>query len=89
MPSRLRNLLPKIQDVILLQFNNLMKRHAEFVLQYGGNMNKLVCYCFNYSEADIEKDVQQNNGRSHILEEIIIEKQKGACQCSTKHPEGR
>lgn len=52
-------------------------------------MIKHVCYCYNYSEADIENDVQRNNGRSLILEKIITEKQKGACQCSTKHPEGR
>ena len=89
MQSRLRNLLPKIQDGILLQSSNLMKHHSDSVLQSGDNMNKLVCYCFNHSEAEIVQDVQQNNGRSRILEEIITEKQKGACQCSTKHPEGR
>lgn len=87
--SRHKNSLLKIQDGILLQFSNLMKHHAGFIPLSGGNMIKHVCYCYNYSEADIENDVQRNNGRSLILEKIITEKQKGACQCSTKHPEGR
>src|SRR6185369_4090341 len=88
-PSLHKNSLLKIQDGILLQFSNSMKPHADFVLLSGDNMSKTVCFCHNYSESDIEKDVQQNNGRSRILEEIITAKQKGACQCSTKHPEER
>ena len=53
------------------------------------NMNKIVCYCFNYTESDIRNDVLRNNGQSSILETIVAEKQQGACQCPTKHPEGR
>ncbi|SHJ37212.1 hypothetical protein SAMN02745165_02221 [Malonomonas rubra DSM 5091] len=52
-------------------------------------MKKKICYCFNYSEADIRDDVQRNNGRSAILEKIVAEKQKGSCQCPDMHPEGR
>ena len=52
-------------------------------------MSKTICYCYNYSDEDIRSDVLQNNGRSTILEHITEEKKKGACQCKTKHPEGR
>ena len=45
MLHRLKNLLTKIQGDILLQFNNLTKRHADFVLLSGANMSMLVCYC--------------------------------------------
>lgn len=49
----------------------------------------LVCYCFGYSEADIEQDVRDNNGRSLILERIKASKQQGVCRCHEKNPSGR
>jgi hypothetical protein len=52
-------------------------------------MTKTICYCYDYSDEDISEDVRQNNGRSAILEHIIEEKKKNACQCKTKHPKGR
>ena len=52
-------------------------------------MTKTICYCYVYTDEDIREDVRQNNGRSVILEHIIEEKKKDACQCKTKHPEGR
>lgn len=52
-------------------------------------MNTIICYCFNYTEADIKKDVEQNGGRSLILEKIVTEKQRESCRCQTEHPEGR
>lgn len=52
-------------------------------------MVKIICYCFNYTEADIRNDVLRNNGESTILKKISAEKQKGTCRCSTEHPEGR
>lgn len=52
-------------------------------------MSQKICYCYNYTANDIKLDVLENNGRSLILEKITAEKQKGSCQCSTKHPEGR
>ncbi|PLY12632.1 MAG: BFD-like (2Fe-2S) protein [Sedimenticola sp.] len=52
-------------------------------------MTKTVCYCFGYTDDDIEKDVRRNNGRSLILERILAEKTKGACPCERLHPEGR
>jgi hypothetical protein len=36
-------------------------------------MNKLICYYFGYSEADIEQDVINNNSRSLILEKSFQE----------------
>lgn len=46
-----------------------------------------ICYCFGYSEEDIRQDVRHNGGRSAILERIIAEKKRAACQCATLHPE--
>ena len=51
-------------------------------------MEDLVCYCFGYTESDIEEDVRLN-GKSTILEKILSEKKAGACQCSVKNPKGR
>ena len=51
-------------------------------------MDELVCYCFQYSKHDIEQDVRQHAGVSTILERIMAEKKKGACQCSLKNPKG-
>ena len=52
-------------------------------------MTKTICYCFNYTDADIIEDVRANKGRSLILERIARAKKTGACQCETKHPEKR
>lgn len=49
----------------------------------------LICYCFQYSEEDIVRDVMENNGVSPILEHIRSEKKKGTCNCRFNHPEGR
>ena len=48
----------------------------------------LVCYCFAYSEEDIVRDVTENRGSSSILERILNEKKKGACNCSARNPNG-
>jgi hypothetical protein len=50
---------------------------------------KLVCYCFGYSETDIEQDVQNNNGHSTILETIKASKKESACRCHEKNPLGK
>ena len=51
-------------------------------------MKAYVCYCFKYTEADIAKDLKLN-GRSTLLEKIIVEKKAGVCQCATTNPQGR
>ena len=51
-------------------------------------MNDLVCYCFGYSVADIEKDYLYN-GVSTIMEKIKMERMFGNCQCATKNPKGQ
>jgi hypothetical protein len=51
-------------------------------------MERLVCYCFNYTAADIENDARLH-GRSTILERIMAEKKAGACQCALRNPKGR
>ena len=50
-------------------------------------MTDLVCYCFGYSIADIERDLAAN-GRSTLLERIVAEKKAGGCDCAAKHPRG-
>jgi hypothetical protein len=52
-------------------------------------MNKPVCYCFGYSEADIERDVRKNKGHSVILERIKGFKAEGTCRCHEKNPSGQ
>ncbi len=49
---------------------------------------KLVCYCFNYSESDLETDIRKN-GKSTIEEKIKAEKNAGSCGCATKNPSGK
>jgi hypothetical protein len=49
----------------------------------------LICHCFGHSEEDIIRDVIANGGISSILERILIEKRRGACNCTFTHPEGR
>jgi hypothetical protein len=51
-------------------------------------MENLICYCFNYTDEDIELDLRQN-GKSTIMEKILAEKRMGGCQCATKNPKGR
>ncbi len=50
--------------------------------------NDLVCYCFQYTRKQIEKDYI-DNGRSMILEKITLEKKTGGCDCTLKNPKGR
>ncbi len=50
--------------------------------------DNLVCYCFGYTKADIERDLLRN-GRSLIMEKIMAEKKAGVCDCATKNPKGR
>ena len=53
-----------------------------------GKMADLICYCFNYTFADIESDIKKN-GKSTIEGRIATEKKEGSCQCETKNPKGR
>ncbi len=50
--------------------------------------NDLVCYCFQYTRKQIEKDYI-DNGRSVILEKITSAKKAGGCDCAQKNPKGR
>jgi hypothetical protein len=49
--------------------------------------DELVCYCFEYTRNDIEKDYLQN-GRSMILGKIISKINAGGCHCAEKNPKG-
>ncbi|NQT74327.1 MAG: hypothetical protein HQ553_16415 [Chloroflexi bacterium] len=51
-------------------------------------MNKLICYCFEYTESDIKDEMLQNNGKSLLLERIIEARKNDTCQCDVKNPKG-
>jgi hypothetical protein len=51
-------------------------------------MNDLICYCFGYTAGDIRRDIEEN-GRSIIMEKIMVEKKAGACNCAEKNPQKR
>jgi hypothetical protein len=48
----------------------------------------LVCFCFEYTRKDIERDYIENKN-STILAKIAAEKKAGSCNCATKNPKGR
>lgn len=52
-------------------------------------MKDLICYCFEYSGKDIERDYFENQGESRILQKIALEKRSGKCDCAQKNPNGR
>jgi hypothetical protein len=51
-------------------------------------VDDLICYCFGYSDDDIQNDYMEN-GKSTIMEKIQMEKKVGSCQCATKNPKGK
>lgn len=51
-------------------------------------MGNLICYCFHYTDEDIENDMKAH-GRSVIMEKIMAEKKAGRCRCNTTNPKGR
>ncbi len=51
-------------------------------------MNKLICCCFGYSEADMEQDVINNNGSSVILEKIGASKGMVLADAMRRIPQG-
>jgi hypothetical protein len=61
-------------------FDDLRKKAAK---------NSIICYCFNYSETDIEQDVIKNKGTSTILKKIKDLKKEGSCRCHETNPSGK
>jgi hypothetical protein len=51
-------------------------------------MGQQICFCFGYSESDLEQDVREH-GTSLIMEKIVAAKKAGGCQCEIKNPKGR
>ena len=51
-------------------------------------MGKKICYCFGYTDTDIERDVLAHS-QSLIMEKITASKKAGRCQCDDKNPKGR
>lgn len=66
----------------MIEFNSLNQDKYDF------KDNDLICYCFQYTKNQIQKDYL-NNGRSTILERITREKIAGGCNCTQKNPKGR
>jgi len=52
-------------------------------------MKHLICYCYEYTEADIINDFLEHNGKSTILAKIAKAKKTNICQCDIYHPEKR
>ena len=48
-----------------------------------------ICFCFNYTDADIIADVVAHHGLSTIEQEIADAKKNGRCQCELKNPNRR
>lgn len=46
-----------------------------------------LCYCFDYSHADIRREVEEH-GSTDIAERIKREVQAGYCACEVKNPSG-
>ncbi len=45
-----------------------------------------ICFCFNYTDADIIADVLAHHGQSTIEQQIAEAKKNGRCQCELKNP---
>ena len=50
--------------------------------------NDLVCFCFEYTQKDLERDYIENR-HSTIMAKIAAEKKAGGCDCAIKNPKGR
>ena len=51
-------------------------------------MENLICYCFKYTESDIEADILKNK-KSTIEDKIKAGKKAGTCECNIKNPKGK
>lgn len=51
-------------------------------------MNETICFCFGYTQQDIERDALAH-GRSTLLEHIAASLTAGACRCAQANPRGR
>jgi hypothetical protein len=58
-------------------------------LDKGRIMSQEICYCYNYTDADIRNDIIHNGGESTVLAKIIAEKHNGSCNCAIHNPESR
>jgi hypothetical protein len=52
-------------------------------------MMEMICYCFNYTDAEIVEDVVKHHGRSTIMERVIEARKNGTCECEIKNPKKR
>ena len=61
---------------------------TEIIFHMNKPKEDLLCYCFNYTAADIRADYLKN-GNSTIIEKITEMKRGQRCSCATKNPSGR
>ncbi len=66
----------------------MIEIEPNFQRQNKFNNDDLVCFCFEFTKKDIEKDFNKND-RSLIYEKIVFEKKAGGCNCASKNPKGR
>lgn len=52
-----------------------------------GNRSVPVCYCFGFTSADIQREIEAT-GKSTVGEEITRRIKAGECECETKNPQG-
>ena len=65
-------------------------RKSDVKVRVGLKENKdpvPLCYCFDYSRADIREDLEER-GSTGILERIKAEVKAGYCACEVKNPSG-
>ncbi len=66
-----------------------MKQDVRFPVfqKEPGNGSVPVCYCFGFTSADIQTEVQAT-GKSTVVEEITRRVKAGECECERKNPQG-
>ncbi len=47
-----------------------------------------VCYCFGFTQKDIENEIAET-GRSTVADRITTEVKAGSCACEVKNPSGK
>lgn len=61
--------------------------HKVYIKRVEKMDQDLICYCFNYTAADIKKDFDEND-QSTIMARIMGAKKNGKCNCSSTNPKG-
>lgn len=60
---------------------------AVVVFQKQASVDRTVCYCFQISEADLRREIQET-GRSTSTMRVSAHVRAGRCACEIKNPQG-